>query len=701
MSIQQVGCPPQDPSSAYRRAPTDGRLPTGAYRRALDRGADGPTILLAEPMKPDTHTVQQLFERDVRYIVPLYQRPYVWDEDHQWAPLWDDITALLQHQEAGDWSGLWSHFLGAIVLEQEQTVPGQIPRFTVIDGQQRLTTLQLLVAAAARAVAGVGAEDDAALLRELAVNNPRKASGTDQLKVWPTNANRVAFTAVMSSDGPPSGHVNDPANRIDEAFAYFTERVTEYLTDADQDDFATTADEIPQTTAAAVPSDEAPAVTTSQDASIGTTEIGTTEEVANGQDPAAAARAERLRITLCDLLKVVSITLEADDNAQVIFETLNARGTPLLALDLVKNALFYQAARQQRDTDALYEQVWRPQLDEGYWRQERRQGRLNRPIGELFLMHWLTMRVERVIPATELFATFRQSVLGPATDADALTRELAADAAVMRSFDTPTPKSPEAEFFTRLVALDAGTVLPIVLLLFRSPEVTEDRRRRGLRILESWLARRALMRLTAKNYNRLVPRLVAKMKADLQHADDALLEALSGGEGEISRWPTDPEFSDFLRTRDVYGTVSQPRLVMALAAVEASLYSNKTDAPELAGALSVEHLIPQEWETHWPLTAADRGMLEGEELERAAAERVARLHRLGNLTIVTHPLNSSLSNSPWTTKRAELNKHSRLLLNARLTERDTWDEQAVDMHGAWLARKLVAIWPGPDVASWT
>ena len=56
--------------------------------------------------------------------------------------------------------------------------------------------------------------------------------------------------------------------------------------------------------------------------------------------------------------------------------------------------------------------MWRPQLDDDYWRQERRQGRLNRPIAELFLMHWLTMRLERLIPATELFATFRQSVLG-------------------------------------------------------------------------------------------------------------------------------------------------------------------------------------------------------------------------------------------------------------------------------------------------
>jgi hypothetical protein len=208
------------------------------------------------------------------------------------------------------------------------------------------------------------------------------------------------------------------------------------------------------------------------------------------------------------------------------------------------------------------------------------------------------------------------------------------------------------------------------------------------------------MRLTAKNYNRLVPRLVAKMKADLERADDALLKALSCGEGEISRWPGDEEFTDFLRTRDVYGTVSQPRLVMALAAVEASLYSNKVDVPALADQLSLEHLIPQEWDAHWPLTDTDGNALEGETLEQATTRRWARLHRLGNLTIVTQPLNSALSNSAWMTKRTELNKHSRLLLNAQLAERNTWDEQAIDGHGTWLALRLVAIWPGPDAASW-
>lgn len=229
--------------------------------------------------------------------------------------------------------------------------------------------------------------------------------------------------------------------------------------------------------------------------------------------------------------------------------------------------------------------------------------------------------------------------------------------------------------------------------------MTDERRRRALRILESWLARRALMRLTAKNYNQLVPRLVAKMKADLEHADEALLAALSGGEGEISRWPRDAEFGQHLRGRDVYGWVSQPRLVMALAAVEASLYSSKTDVPTLADALSVEHLIPQSWETHWPLTDHDGSPLDGDALEHATAEREAHLHRLGNLTIVTPAFNSSLSNSGWDTKRTELNRHSRLLLNARLAERAAWSESDVDEYGAWLAECLVRIWPGPDNAS--
>jgi len=62
-------------------------------------------------MKPETRTVAELFERDVRYVVPLYQRPYVWNEGDQWEPLWEDIRVLVDHQLNGSPGpeGHWSH----------------------------------------------------------------------------------------------------------------------------------------------------------------------------------------------------------------------------------------------------------------------------------------------------------------------------------------------------------------------------------------------------------------------------------------------------------------------------------------------------------------------------------------------------------------------------------------------------------------
>jgi uncharacterized protein with ParB-like and HNH nuclease domain len=89
---------------------------------------------------------------------------------------------------------------------------------------------------------------------------------------------------------------------------------------------------------------------------------------------------ERLRALLTALredLNVVVIDLEEDDDAQEIFETLNALGTPLLPADLVKNFLFRLAVLQGEDPLKLYTQYWKNFDDEkSYWRKEVRQGRL-------------------------------------------------------------------------------------------------------------------------------------------------------------------------------------------------------------------------------------------------------------------------------------------------------------------------------------
>jgi hypothetical protein len=456
----------------------------------------------------------------------------------------------------------------------------------------------------------------------------------------------------MQPDGPLEDRRDDPSNRIDEAYKYFSDRFREWVHEEDEPE-------------------------------------------------SRFARVETLRVTLTDLLKLVSITLERGDNAQVIFETLNARGTPLLALDLVKNAVFHQAAEERLDVETLYEQSWKPQLDQSYWREPKRQGRLFRARGELFLMHWLGMKLRRVIAAGELFTTFRRDVLTaePRVSMNVLIPELTDDAATLRSFDTQPEGSVEKLFFERLEALDVTTVMPLALLLFTEGGIAPEVRRRSLQMIESWLVRRTLTRLTTKNYNQEIASLLAKVAAHPGSADSVILEQLSASALDTSRWPSDEELTTYLLEHDAYNNIARARLVMVLAAVERSLrIINKAETAEIPHSLSLEHLIPQRWEKTWPLPPSPdpERRLQDEAIRRAC------VHRLGNLTITGAPLNSKMSNGPWHQKRKELNKATVLLVNSEILDQhlDGFDEVAVDRRTLILCERIADIWPGPDSAKW-
>ena len=302
------------------------------------------------------------------------------------------------------------------------------------------------------------------------------------------------------------------------------------------------------------------------------------------------------------------------------------------------------------------------------------------------------MKLRQVVPATELFSIFRERMLSakPVPQMAELIPEMCRDAKMLRSFDDLPRGSVEATFFERLDALDTSTVIPLVLYLFREPTVSPERRRRALRILESWLVRRMLLGLTAKNYNMQVPLVLSRIADDPEFADEVILEELRTGVGQVSRWPTNDEVREFLKTRQLYGFISSKRVVMLLRAVETSLYTSKVEAVAVPIGLSIEHVMPQKWQRHWPLPASQT-----EEMEEA---RASRIHRVGNLTLTTLPLNAALSNSPWPVKQKALNTGSKLLLNAHLVDQypDAFDESSIDARTADLTKRVIAIWPGPD-----
>jgi hypothetical protein len=153
-------------------------------------------------METRVRTPHDVFFQPQRLLVPLFQRPYVWSREGQWGPLWEDVRRhadrLLERAAPQG-----SHFLGAVVLQGQTGSVGHLPQWTIIDGQQRLTTLQLLLDAAHQVIQLAGAAVPARQIEDL-VRNPAHFCQTpaDAFKVWPTNRDRGAFNEVMQATLP-------------------------------------------------------------------------------------------------------------------------------------------------------------------------------------------------------------------------------------------------------------------------------------------------------------------------------------------------------------------------------------------------------------------------------------------------------------------------------------------------------------------
>ena len=131
----------------------------------------------------------------------------------------------------------------------------------------------------------------------------------------------------------------------------------------------------------------------------------------------ALARARMLVPAIKDRLEIASISLDADEDAQAIFETLNARGTPLSAADLIKNFIFQQI--DPKDAERDYLAYW-SEFETPWWEAEVTSGRIKNPRASLFLWQWLVARTLDDFPIREVFTQFKHYVNTVEKDVSAL-----------------------------------------------------------------------------------------------------------------------------------------------------------------------------------------------------------------------------------------------------------------------------------------
>jgi uncharacterized protein with ParB-like and HNH nuclease domain len=616
-------------------------------------------------MRADAVSVLNIFEKKMRLEVPLFQRQYVWNREKHWEPLWEDIERKFYEYVDGR-TDAPVHFLGAMVLDQKQTPTTHVERRQVIDGQQRLTTLQLFLAAFRDLCTKADARDLAKeterfTLNQGMMNNPDE----EKFKVWPTFDDRNQFAEVMTTGSLEVLEERFPERRgrkkldrpaMVSAYLFFREMLDSFF-------------------------------------------FSTSDTSAHKSDSPLNLRLEAALQALRDSLKVVVIDLEPGDDAQVIFETLNSRGEPLLPADLLRNFIFLRAARQKEPLEPLYEKYWKP-FDDKFWRKEVKQGRLTRPRSDLFLQHFLAGRQFADIPVRHLFVEYKFWIQRqrPFQSVQHELETLARHRTLFRRILEPKTEDVIYPLVEAMDAFDVRTLYPLLLILLDA-ELSDEEWTSINVALESYIVRRGICGLTTKNYNRVFLGLAESVHTDPSPAQ--LIRHLAGLEGPSVEWPSDDAFAGAWLSSDMYTSLRQARVAHILKRLNEDFFDSKVERFILTSKLSIEHLLPQEWITNWKLPDGSSGLRASELValdpadERAIAtlRRNGLVHKIGNLTLVTQPLNSTASNAAWEIKKEKIRESSILPLNRELQDAQNWDEQAIGKRSAALLERARRIWP--------
>lgn len=475
-------------------------------------------------------TFRKLFGNGLTYRVPPFQRDYSWETD-EWEDLWQDILGTLRE------NGEPSHYMGYLVLQSSDD-----RRFEIIDGQQRLTTLSILVLAGLRklqelVVSGQNAEQtqlrlDGLRQAYIGFLDPVTLVSKSKLTLNRNDDRYFQNYLVTLSDKPPARRIKASEHRLRKAYEWFSERVGDY--------------------------------------------------VRTSADPGLAVA--QLIDGMSDKLLFTVITVTDELNAYKVFETLNARGVRLSATDLLKNYMFSVLARADEHANEL------KNLEE---RWESIVGRLNEEAFPDFLrVHWISRR--SLVRQSELFKTIKTRVTGR-QEAFALLNALDEDLDNYLALTSPENSnwSPQARSNVQLLKM-FSVRQPFALLMAARRKLSEPNFDELLRAIVVISFRyNVIGKLQTSDQESAYSAAALSISNGTLTSLGPVLEALRGV------YPSDDAFKASFSQRDIVTTQSRNRRVVKyiLARLEAQMGGGELEY--LNDSLSVEHILPQNPATIW------------------------------------------------------------------------------------------------------
>jgi hypothetical protein len=567
--------------------------------------------------------------------IPFFQRAYVWDEDN-----WSELLANLGTVGR-------SHFLGSLILKQQHTQSGAPREVLVIDGQQRLTTLSILVKALYDSLPADARESAKDVLRAILFFRKSPLEKTYQVKIQHSHVDRAAFERVVRAGiDAPALNADETGSRVLECYRFFAMTLAQLEWDEER-------------------------------------------------------RGALFAHVLDQQNKMlVVIDLAASDDEQAIFDTINSAGVRLSAADIIKNALYQRAiaALGQDDAIALYDDTWKRTFladDEtvAFWDTERVTGRLTRDNEEI-LLHAIAVIDGFYDPdknvMTDLAGRYKERIqaLSTSDDVQRFAREVREYAGIYRDSFAVLDEAhayaftePVERLMHLLDAFQISTLHPFVLATLRRPEGEAEK---ILAQLERFIVRRVVAGGELRSLNKLAKDLITKpglLRARELETTDAMVGAgLRGISNKLAA------------------------VILFWIELKRRALDPKHDVRRLPFAYTLEHVMPQKWSDHWS-SIPEWKRSDGAPMSRAELEanRGQKVYWIGNMTLLTANLNSALRNAAFEKKvvgegrKRGIREYAMLTVTREVVDEyersKTWDEAKIEARTAKLEQEFLSIWP--------
>ncbi|MCR5802641.1 MAG: DUF4268 domain-containing protein [Clostridia bacterium] len=543
-----------------------------------------------------------------RFVIPVYQRNYDWKTENC-KQLYDDLIKVVRNNRK-------SHFFGSIVSSYQPN--GRYTEYLVIDGQQRLTTVSLLLLAMFRLIKeGKVIPKTETMAQEIFEDYlvDKHQPKETRVKLKPVKNDRSAFEKLFDVDDE-----KDKQSNLTYNYEYFYNRIQK-------------------------------------------------EEIS----------IEELYDALF-ALEIINIELTADDDPQLIFESLNSTGMALSEGDKIRNyILMGLPASLQND---YYEKYWnRIELCTNY-------------DVSMFVRDYLSVKQQAIPSMSKIYVTFKAYVEEKELETEPLLIDLLEYAKfyeLLLKGKTPDKKLNACIY--RLNRLETTITRPFFLEVLRMQKEgflnTIDSVREIFLFTENYLFRRNICDLPTNALNKIFLMLHREIVRYDGTADNYLEKFKYAllAKTERGRFPRDEEFADAIGTRQIYlMNIKNKAYIMERFEnygidEDKEIYAHLDD-----GTYSIEHVMPQHLSPSWVEAL-------GEDYEEI---HETWLHRLGNLTLTAY--NSKYSNNAFEEKRDMPKgfRESGLRMNTWIAAKNKWTLAEIEERSDLMVTRALTIWPIPE-----